>query len=242
MSGRLRGHIRSNVVGYVALFFALSTGSAVALRGSNSVFTDDIVNGAVRTQDISDASGVRSADVRNDTLVNGGLQAADLRAGSVGSGEVIDGSLGASELSSSIPAARVTNSADESTVHSIGESLPFDTERYDTAGMHTPENGSRLTAPVKGVYAVSASVVWSSDPDGARFVGLRKNGDTWIAMQTQPAVAGNPTDQEVSHQALLQAGDYVEVRAHQGSGNPLAVIKFNQTSPEFAMTWLAPGP
>ncbi len=95
---------------------------------------------------------------------------------------------------------------------------------------------------MKGVYAVSASVVWSSDPDGARFVGLRKNGDTWIAMQTQPAVAGNPTDQEVSHQALLQAGDYVEVRAHQGSGNPLAVIKFNQTSPEFAMTWLAPGP
>jgi hypothetical protein len=242
MSGRLGRHIRSNVVGYIALFFALSTGSAVALRGSNSVFTDDIVNGAVRTQDISDTRGVRSIDVRNDTFENGGLQAADLRADSVGSGEIIDGSLGTSELSSAIPAARVTNSVDESTLHGMGESLPFDTERYDTSDMHSTEHSSRLTAPVKGIYAVSASAVWSSDPDGARFLGLRKNGDTWIAMQTQPAVAGFPTDQEVSHQALLQAGDYVEVRAHQGSGNPLAVIKYNATSPEFAMTWLAPGP
>jgi hypothetical protein len=241
MSGRLRGHIRSNIVGYVALFFALTTGSAVALRGTNSVFTDDIVNGAVKTQDINDG-GVRSLDVRNDTLQNGGLQAADLRSDSVGGGEVIDGSLGTSELSSAIPAARVTNSAEESTLHSIGESLPFDSVRYDTAGMHATETSSRLTAPVKGIYAVSASVVWSSDPDGTRFVGLKKNGDTWIAMQTQPAVAGAPTDQEVSHQVLLQAGDYLEVRAHQSSGGPLAVIKFNATSPEFAMTWLAPGP
>jgi len=32
------------------------------------------------------------------------------------------------------------------------------------------------------------------------------------------------------------------VRAHQSSGGPLAVIKFDATSPEFAMTWLAPGP
>jgi hypothetical protein len=241
MSGRLRGHIRSNIVGYVALFLTLSTGSAVALRGTNSVFTDDIVNGAVKTQDINDG-GVRSLDVRNDTLQNGGLQAADLRSDSVGGGEVIDGSLGTSELSSEIPAARVTNSAEESTLHSIGESLLFDSVRYDTAGMHATETSSRLTAPVKGIYAVSASVVWSSDPDGTRFVGLKKNGDTWIAMQTQPAVAGAPTDQEVSHQVLLQAGDYLEVRAHQSSGGPLAVIKFNATSPEFAMTWLAPGP
>jgi hypothetical protein len=282
MSGRVRGHIRSNIVGYIALFFALSTSSAVALRGSNTVFTDDIVDGAVKTQDISDTNGVWSADVRDDTLENGGLTAADLRPDSVGtsevtagavgtdevasdsllagdlatssvgeaeiassavgSGEVIDGSLGTSELSRAIPAARVTNSADEVTRDHIGESLPFDSERYDTAGMHTTTNNSRLTAPVKGIYAVSASVTWSSDPDGSRFVGLKKNGDTFVAAQTQPAIAGNATDQELSHQVLLQEGDYVEVRVHKVSGNPLAVLKFQEASPEFAMTWLAPGP
>ena len=87
MSARIRDHIRSNVIGYVALFFALSTGSAVALSGSNTVFTDDIVD-----------NHVRSEDVRNDTLAGGGLTAVDLRPGSVGTSEVADESLGAGDL------------------------------------------------------------------------------------------------------------------------------------------------
>ena len=280
---RIRRHLTyADVISTLCLFLLVSGGTAVALNGSNTVFSDDIVDGAVKTQDISDTNGVWSADVRDDTLESGGLQAADLRPDSVGasevaagavgtdevasdslladdlatssvgeteiassavgSSEVIDGSLGTSELSSTIPAARVTNSADELTRDHIGESLPFDSERYDTAGMHTATNNSRLTAPVKGIYAVSASVTWSSDPDGSRFVGLKKNGDTFIAAQTQPAIAGNATDQEVSHQVLLQEGEYVEVRVHKVSGNPLAVLKFQESSPEFSMTWLAPGP
>ncbi len=259
----LRSHLTyANVMATVAVFLVLGGGSAVALRGSNTVFTDDIVDSAVKTQDISDTNGVWSADVRNDSLENGGLQAADLRPDSVGtsevaadavgtdeignsavgSGEVIDGSLGTSELSRTIPAARVTNSAAELTRDRIGESLPFDSERYDTADMHTTTNSSRLTAPVTGIYALSASVTWSSDPDGSRFVGLKRNDDTFVAAQTQPAIAGHPTDQEVSHQVLLQEGDYVEVKVHQFSNSPLAVVKFPQASPEFAMTWLAPGP
>jgi hypothetical protein len=74
---RIRQHLRSNIIGYVALFFALSTGSAVALSGSNTVFTDDIVD-----------NQVYSADVRNDTASGGGLAALDLRPNSVGASEV----------------------------------------------------------------------------------------------------------------------------------------------------------
>jgi hypothetical protein len=251
--GRIRQRLTyANVVSTLCLFLFLSGGTAVALHGSNTVFSDDIVDGEVRTQDISDTNGVLSTDVRDDSLGDGGLQAADLRPDSVGqteiansavgSGEVIDGSLGTTELSSAIPAARVTNSVDESMRDRIGEALPFDSERYDTADMHTTTNNSRLTAPVEGIYAVSASVTWAADPDGSRFVGLKRNGDTFVAAQTQPALTGTPTDQEVAHQMFLREGDYVEVRAHQSSNNRLAIIKFQETSPEFAMTWLAPGP
>jgi hypothetical protein len=99
MSAKLRTHIRSNVIGYVALFFALSTGSAVALSGSNTVFTDDIVDNEVRT-----------ADVRNDSLTGGGLAAADLKAGSVGTSEVAADSLGAGDLApSSVGSSEVAN-------------------------------------------------------------------------------------------------------------------------------------
>ncbi|MEK6326797.1 MAG: hypothetical protein AABM66_04625 [Actinomycetota bacterium] len=91
MSAKLRTHIRSNIIGYVALFFALSTGSAVALTGSNTVFSDDIVD-----------NEVYSADVRNDTLAGGGLAAADLQASSVGTSEVALNSLNGADINESL--------------------------------------------------------------------------------------------------------------------------------------------
>ena len=84
----IREHLRSNVVGYVALFCFAMSGTAVALDGSDTVFSDDIVDGQVRTNDISDSNGVRSADVRDDTLAGGGLTAADLGPNSVAASEI----------------------------------------------------------------------------------------------------------------------------------------------------------
>jgi hypothetical protein len=91
VSAKVRAHIRSNIIGYIALFFALSTGSAVALSGSNTVFTDDIVD-----------NQVYSADVRNDTLSGGGLGAADLKAASVGTSEVALNSLSGGDINESL--------------------------------------------------------------------------------------------------------------------------------------------
>jgi len=69
----------ANVIATLALFLVLTGGTAVALEGSNTVFSDDIAD-----------DQVSSADVRNDTLNGGGLTAADLRPASVGSSEVKD--------------------------------------------------------------------------------------------------------------------------------------------------------
>jgi hypothetical protein len=65
---RIRQHLRSNIVGYIALFFALSTGSAVALGGSNTVQSDDLGPGAqVKAPDVA-AGAVGSAAVINESL------------------------------------------------------------------------------------------------------------------------------------------------------------------------------
>ena len=93
----IRHHLRSNVVGYLALFVALS-GTAVALPATNTVFSDDIVNGQVKSKDISDTNGVRSADVRDDDRSGGGLAAIDLARGSVGSSEVATDAVGSPEI------------------------------------------------------------------------------------------------------------------------------------------------
>ena len=100
MRQRLRSSLTyANVMATLAVFLVLGGGSAVALSGSNTVFSDDIVDNQVKT-----------ADVANDTLSGGGLVAADLRANSVGSSEtgsaedeIKDGTVDAQDLNGAIP-------------------------------------------------------------------------------------------------------------------------------------------
>lgn len=69
MTSRFRAHVRHNVVGYVALFIALS-GSAFAVNGSlpgrNTVGSADIINGEVKAPDIG-AGQVSNAQVADDS-------------------------------------------------------------------------------------------------------------------------------------------------------------------------------
>jgi hypothetical protein len=234
MRQRLRSHLTyANVMATIAVFLVLGGGSAVALNGSNTVFSDDIVD-----------NQVYSSDVRNDALSGGGLAAPDLRANAVGSSEVANGSLGTSELSHSIPAARVTRSSAQSIPDSLNTNLSFDQERYDTASVHdNATNNSRLTAPVTGIYAVTAQFTWGgSAGTGSRFGGLMKNGSALIARSQQ--LPGDD-DENLTTQVRLAASDYVEVVVLQTSGSSLTVAAngvAQQFTPEFSMTWLAPGP
>jgi hypothetical protein len=84
MRNWLRSHLTyANIISTLCLFLLLGGGTAVALGGSNTVFTDDIAN------DTQPASGGNPA---------GGLVAADLRPSSVGTSEVALNSLGAGDL------------------------------------------------------------------------------------------------------------------------------------------------
>lgn len=67
MLSRSWSHLRRHLVAYVALFFALTGGTAYALRGSNTVFSDDIVNQHVRSADV-DNNGLTGQDVREPSL------------------------------------------------------------------------------------------------------------------------------------------------------------------------------
>jgi|RhiMetStandDraft_4_1073278.scaffolds.fasta_scaffold71431_2 hypothetical protein len=109
MGRRILRHLRSHVIAYLALFFAL-TGTAMALPGTNSVDSGDIINGQVKSVDIANEkvntgdlqdNQVRSSDVRDDTLTNGGLGAADLAPDSVGTSEIAPDSVGTSEIAGS---------------------------------------------------------------------------------------------------------------------------------------------
>ena len=74
----MRDHIRSNVVGYLALFVALS-GTAAALPRTNTVDSRDIINKQVKSADIGSGQ-VQSVDVADDSTAFA-LTGSDVAAG-----------------------------------------------------------------------------------------------------------------------------------------------------------------
>lgn len=161
--------------------------------------------------------------------------------GAVTGAKVADGALGTAKFAGSIPTARATNSANQSIPSSTTTTLAFDSERYDTANAHdTSTDNSRLTAPVDGIYAVTAQVNWQQSSTGIRELFL-DTADGRIAAENA-APTNTAFYQEVTTQIRLEAGDYVEARVYQSSGGTLSVAKTDQYSPEFSITWLAPGP
>jgi hypothetical protein len=56
VSGRIAGHIRGNVVGYIALFAFAIGGVAQALPGKNTVDSGDIRKGQVRARDLANGA------------------------------------------------------------------------------------------------------------------------------------------------------------------------------------------
>jgi hypothetical protein len=104
------------VVALIALFVALG-GSAAALSGSNTVFTDDITDNNVYSADVRNdnlsGGGLVSGDVRNDTQTSpaGGLGAVDLKPSSVGTSEITNGTVSVLDTNKVIPSGATVTGA-----------------------------------------------------------------------------------------------------------------------------------
>jgi hypothetical protein len=94
----IRSHLTySNVISTLCLFLLLGGGTAVALDGSNTVFSDDIVNGEVKNADIG-VSEVKANSVAPDSLGGGkitdrSVKNADLALGASSSNTIADGGI-----------------------------------------------------------------------------------------------------------------------------------------------------
>lgn len=83
--GRLRNHVRGNLIGYIALFVALGTGGAYA---ANEWTGANIVDESLTHRDLKDGAAVTSAEVRNDSLSGGGLTNGDIANGALNDEDV----------------------------------------------------------------------------------------------------------------------------------------------------------
>jgi hypothetical protein len=103
------------VVALVALFVSLG-GTAAALSGSNTVFSDDIdndtSNSPTQGQGGLVAADLRPSSVGTSEVAANSLGAGDLAPNSVGTSEVADGSIGSSDLAPAVVGARAYGRVD----------------------------------------------------------------------------------------------------------------------------------
>ena len=77
----------ANVMSSLAVFLVLTGGTAVALSGSNTVFSDDITNGEVKNPDIA------SGSVGTGKVIDESLTGQDVKLNSVGGIRIVNNSL-----------------------------------------------------------------------------------------------------------------------------------------------------
>ncbi len=134
------------------------------------------------------------------------------------------------------PAVSLSGAATSATNGTI-VTLTCNTENFDNDAMHsTVTNPTRITAQTAGRYDVTAVVRYDfTAGGGGRLLQFFVNGTTQynVAQVGSTTVASRDTIISGGRKIVLNAGDYVELRARQDSGGTI-----NITCDEFAATFL----
>lgn len=135
-----------------------------------------------------------------------------------------------------INAARVYNSVDQSIPSGAFTVVTFDSERFDSGGLHSiVTNTGRLTAVTAGKHIVSGCVRWAANSTGRRLLSVYKNGLEISRQSTTPSAADTDPTMAVSLLHDFAVGDYVELRVFQDTGAGLSVTFNGLFTPEFSM-------
>jgi hypothetical protein len=123
------------------------------------------------------------------------------------------------------------SSTNLSLADNTAEILDFDTKDFDSHSAVTTGASWKFTAPVSGVYNITAVLQLAGSGGWAAgervFLTLHKNNNatvhTYMSLQYMQATHG--TNPALNGAALVQlnAGDYIDIRANQNSGGALGI-------------------
>lgn len=125
-------------------------------------------------------------------------------------------------------AVQAYNSVDQNGGNGSYTYLTFDTEIFNSGGMFSSGNPTRLTCTEAGLYLVNFVVDVEQSTYGSSFV-FRKNGTTFVAAQNSAVVGASFTT--IAALVKLSVSDYLEIGASTGGG----AVYTNSYSPFFGM-------
>ncbi len=215
---------------------ALAVGSVKAAAiATGAVGKSEIAAGAVGSDELA-AGAVRASDIANGSIgpskiAPNSIGKEQIMPGGVGKSEIAHGAVGVSELAP-LPGARAFRSAPISIPTDVVTELPLTDAAYDQGGVWSTAQPTRLTAPVAGVYLITASVVFQSNGTGPRGLWLVPAGNPanpYIGEQQMAVTqARELSELSVTLTLRLAAGDAVAIAVRQGSGVDLQVLGLGQ--------------
>lgn len=121
-----------------------------------------------------------------------------------------------------VPSCRVGKSVGQSVADSAETAITFDVETgstlVDNDAMHSiSSNTHRITATRTGMYVCGATITGLSNNVGKRFMRIKRNGSTSLAVDVR-AGAGGVDLTTISTLARMAVGDYLSVTWEQNSG------------------------
>ena len=133
--------------------------------------------------------------------------------------------------------AKVFNSANISIADDTAVALTYDSEEYDTDGIHsTGTNTGRLTCVTAGYYIVIAIVRFETNTTGYRRLYIVNSATGAISTTTQGETSADiQCDLFCAATVYLNVGDYLTASVKHKATVALNVLNYSNASPYFMM-------
>lgn len=251
-----------NTFGIIALIIAITGSAYAATLARNSVGSAQIRNGTVKNVDLA-GNSVTSAKIFADAITGGDVNELTLgkvplatsadtattadsatTAGSATTAStadvansVADGAITRDKLPTAIAARAVVVTAlpvPDATAYYPA----FDYTDFDSGDLWSIADPARLTAPISGVYQISATTGWAANVTGSRTMRVLHNHAGRVGSVKNPG-SSDTIFQSLSTIHYLDAGDYIEIQLLQDSGGALdTMARFDSDGTTLAMHWV----
>lgn len=137
------------------------------------------------------------------------------------------------------PACRLYNSTTQAIASGAVHTISFDTERFDTDGMHVSGSPTHITFNTAGKYLVGATISMHSSAATLINPTIRLNATSFIASAQIAPIASQNTEIAIGTIYQFAAADFIELGVFHNAGVNVNSDNFTDYAPCLWALWVS---